>query len=813
MDKLTQLSRSNNLCEQESEYSDRYLDTLESEEDWSIAPIRVGQEHDRLIDDVFQGALINSFAVHAKTARLFDWTEFVLLFSVLTLLGSTVGCQSVTSSQFTSHSQKTEYQFRAQNTPTSQKKKGILTPVVDFFRKDEDDVIANSPSSAQPVDPGISPNSLSHPNPIAPPDFTPSQIFANRSKPYPLGIPNQPLQYRIPSQSGYVVPTVQSNSPIPPSSSLLSHQQSQVALATEQTSRNSASQPFQASQLQSPQPNQLVVQPTTHKSDLNNKSATFSTNLHPDLVALINDLKEAENVHWGVAGPILEELKTVDSKIPGYSFLVQRTRFELLGEKAAHHVVGTVAEDVPGKAVDRVDRSLVSTDNQPSAENKRQALSVERANTLNKSEQQELTGPTKQSRQVGQSGQNRQAGESEQAGQRVADSRSIERRNKDGLESASLDSEQVREPAPVPTLTPLTPKKEQTRLAKLREVVRNEKDLPISTVSESPVSQKTDRLAELPKDTMFVPQGHFAPLLDDLESTGTSKSEMDSGSQKKEGQDNQQRIGESENPTRQVAYQSNAFVQTPNELQSAEDWERSLRQTIDSLKTRINLSTNRDSVIQDELRLRLLTLTLGDQRESQQPISGLDEHFQGFYSNELFGLATLLDERTTPDVSTRCIMAQPHFQEAQEQLQHFCPLRMRNLQFIKNDWRGFGGYSPMKGEFQPDDYPLIYLELENVAVGGNAAIGYNTKMSFSYEILDGNGATVSKSDNMLCEEVSRSRRKDISWTIPIELPNSLSPGHYFVLIRAVDQNHLRLQMDTQRLGFMITPIRTPTSSQ
>lgn len=636
MDKLTQLSRSNNLCEQETESSDHYLDLLESEEDWAIAPIRVGQEHDRLIDDVFQGTLTNSFAVYAKTARLFDWTEFVLLLCSLTLLGLATGCQSTPSSPFTFHSQKTEYQFRAQNAASSQKRKGILTPVVDFFRKDENEWIANPPSFSQPADfgnPPTPPNhpvSPNHPSLPAPPDFTPSQIFGNRAEPYPL-----------------------------------------------------ASQPFQ-----SPQPNQWVVQPTVSKADNERQAATLSANLHPD---------------W-------------------------------------------------------VDRSFVSTGKQLSLENKRHALSVEQANTLNQ-------------------------------------------------------SEQIREPAPVPTLTPLTPKKDNTRLAKLREVVRNEKDLPLSTVSALPVSHKTERLAELPKDTMFVPQGHFAPLLDDLESTGTSKSQTDSGSQKKEGQDNQQRIGGLENPTRQVAYQSNAFVQPPNEMQSAEDWERSLRQTIDSLKTRINLSTNRDSVLQDELRLRLLTLALGEQRESQQPISGLDEHFQGFYSNELFGLATLLDERTTPDVSTRCIMAQPHFQEAQEQLQHFCPLRMRNLQFIKNDWRGFGGYTPMKGEFQPDDYPLIYLELENVAVGGNEAIGYNTKMSFSYEILDGNGATVSKSDNMLCEEVSRSRRKDISWTIPIELPNTLSPGHYFVLIRAVDQNHLRLQMDTQRIGFMITPIRTPTSSQ
>ncbi len=246
-----------------------------------------------------------------------------------------------------------------------------------------------------------------------------------------------------------------------------------------------------------------------------------------------------------------------------------------------------------------------------------------------------------------------------------------------------------------------------------------------------------------------------------------------------------------------------------------QDWEQATLFAIAALKNRVIQAPDPDTAITDQLRLQILETTLYGRNvpggNSQYCFAEYDETIQGFVNNELLALTTLLDENNSPEFATRLQTAQPHFQEAQRQLTKSCSLKIRNMQFIQNDdpqspkpgdFRGFGVYTPIKAEFRPNDWAWVYLEMENFVTNGNETVGFNTKFSISYEILDASGNSVLKKSLPMTEETTKSPRRDMALTVPLDLLDIL-PGHYRALIRVIDQNHIRLPMDTQRIDFIV----------
>lgn len=248
-----------------------------------------------------------------------------------------------------------------------------------------------------------------------------------------------------------------------------------------------------------------------------------------------------------------------------------------------------------------------------------------------------------------------------------------------------------------------------------------------------------------------------------------------------------------------------------------QEWEYATFSAIQSLKQQIAYSTDKEAVLADSLRLRLLETTLGLESESKHvQFPGADESVTNFITKEIQGLSTILDEHNSQRTfQERLQKAQPHLQEARDQLAKLCPLKIRNIQFIKHsglnppeidDFLGYGKYTPIKAEFKVDDFAPIYMELENLTVHGNESVGYNIKANFDYEILDASGNSLVRQSVTPMDDTRKSKTWDIAYMIPIDLI-SLPPGHYHVIIRVIDQNHLRLQMDSQRLDFII---RAPT---
>ncbi len=254
------------------------------------------------------------------------------------------------------------------------------------------------------------------------------------------------------------------------------------------------------------------------------------------------------------------------------------------------------------------------------------------------------------------------------------------------------------------------------------------------------------------------------------------------------------------------------------------EWEQATSHAIESLKNRIAQSPGSENAATDQVRLRLLETVLygglDSAKNSHVYLPGCDETAQNFLTNECFALATLLDERSSPGLMSRLQASQPHFQEAQRQLGKACPLKIRNLQFIQNsnpdnpqpgDFHGFGVYTPIKAEFKTNDWAWVYLEMENFVVNGNDVVGFNTRFSVSYEILDASGNCITKKSMPSLEETAKSPRRDMALTVPLDLL-SILPGHYHAVIRVIDQNHVRLQMDSQRIDFIVRAT-TPDAKQ
>lgn len=296
---------------------------------------------------------------------------------------------------------------------------------------------------------------------------------------------------------------------------------------------------------------------------------------------------------------------------------------------------------------------------------------------------------------------------------------------------------------------------------------------------------------------------------------------------------------DSNSPVRQVNYTGQSFVNSPrigetgynsretfpqNEHRYSRErdpgfsradsnWETHILSAMEALKTRINLAPDRESAIADEIRLRILESTLDRPRQSQRDIPGLQEPIRDFLQSEVFALATLMNEKQQPEIQSRVLAAQSHFLQGQEHLRKICPLKIRKLQFIKSsgsyppledDFLGFGAYTPRIPEFRKEEIATLYMELENLSILGDETLGFNSKLSATYEIYDTTGKCVAKNDKFSFNQSLRSHRRDIALTLPLDL-QKIPVGRYYVVVRIVDQNHHhQLSMDSQRIELTIS---------
>ena len=234
-----------------------------------------------------------------------------------------------------------------------------------------------------------------------------------------------------------------------------------------------------------------------------------------------------------------------------------------------------------------------------------------------------------------------------------------------------------------------------------------------------------------------------------------------------------------------------------------ESWDDTVRQALNLLNMQVSASEslNDKEQLQDEINLRLLNLTLGNQREAIRLIDGLPMELQEFWRNTLFGLSTMLDDVSDTDESSRIDRAHQYLQRATLSLQNLCPVRMRNQCFI-NQCDGFGVYEKSSPDFRRGEPIFIYAEIENLTCRESEE-GYHIQVNSSYEIVDIFGNKVANGEFSQTGKNTQSRIRDVFLLWRVDLPENIMPGKYFIRLYVVDTNHPNYLFDQASLELSV----------
>ena len=217
------------------------------------------------------------------------------------------------------------------------------------------------------------------------------------------------------------------------------------------------------------------------------------------------------------------------------------------------------------------------------------------------------------------------------------------------------------------------------------------------------------------------------------------------------------------------------------------DWQARLKEAIDGLESSVNSSGQSPEEVAQHVRLRLLYLAAGRRDDAMRPIPSLEPPLSDFWSEEFFGLGTLVDTTLIADAANRAAEAKGHLSEAVDRLGESAPLVVRNLSFI-TDVQSYGVYQPFdKYEFRPNQRLLLYAEVENYESRENSR-GYHTGLKSSYQIFDSRGRRVADHEFPANEEHCRNRRRDFFIGYEFTLPDKIYSGKHTLQLTVADLN-------------------------
>lgn len=232
-------------------------------------------------------------------------------------------------------------------------------------------------------------------------------------------------------------------------------------------------------------------------------------------------------------------------------------------------------------------------------------------------------------------------------------------------------------------------------------------------------------------------------------------------------------------------------------------WSPQARMAADMLRREIEQSPT-GRTFENEIRLRLLELALGNRSEAVRPFTTEDKPFCEAWSNLMLGVSTLYDDGLIPERKQRIASAAYRFDEASLGMNKFCPLGLRNVQFVK-DWQAFGIFLAKEEDCRPGERVGIYMELDNPTIR-TSAHGFNVSTSVSYEIIDKTASVVEKSGKIPIEETTPSQKRDYCVYLDFDLPESLARGEYQLRIRVTDMNSDKLQYAEEQIPLRITSV-------
>jgi hypothetical protein len=226
-----------------------------------------------------------------------------------------------------------------------------------------------------------------------------------------------------------------------------------------------------------------------------------------------------------------------------------------------------------------------------------------------------------------------------------------------------------------------------------------------------------------------------------------------------------------------------------SEQAAADDWHAQLSIAIQALEAKT--ATGPDGkpgaplTAADQAILRMLYLAAGRRDDAVKTLSNATPADQEFWSEELFGLATALDEQQVPDASRRAAEAVQHLRDAAGKLGQTAALVVRNLSFC-TEVTSYGVFKPFeKYEFKPGEQVILYAEIDNFT-SQSTDKGFHTAMHSSYQIFDSRGAKVSEQDYAVTEEVCRNPRRDFFIRYFVYMPKRIYDGNYTLQLTIED---------------------------
>jgi hypothetical protein len=209
--------------------------------------------------------------------------------------------------------------------------------------------------------------------------------------------------------------------------------------------------------------------------------------------------------------------------------------------------------------------------------------------------------------------------------------------------------------------------------------------------------------------------------------------------------------------------------------QRTTDWQSQLSGAITALEAELAGGAAGDDRATLEAKLRLLQLVADRRDEAIQSRSTNSAVEQEFWSNELFGLATLLDSSKQADVKKRGALAATHLRQAADGLAEYGGLVVKNLHFC-TEVKGYGSFVTFQeDEFRPGQEVLLYCEVENFKSELREK-GYHTALKARYEVFNASGERVADKDLGLKDEHCQNRRRDFFVPYFILMPKQVPSG-------------------------------------
>jgi len=215
------------------------------------------------------------------------------------------------------------------------------------------------------------------------------------------------------------------------------------------------------------------------------------------------------------------------------------------------------------------------------------------------------------------------------------------------------------------------------------------------------------------------------------------------------------------------------------------DWRDALGDSIVALEKLTAEPPDSEQEVSQHAQLRMLYLAAGRRDDALKPIPGISAAEQDYWREQLYTLATCLDNERISDPAKRSAEARIHLAKADSRLAEASTLTVRNLAFC-TEVASYGVYEKFKeSKFKANQPLILYAEVQNFR-SEQSEKGFHTALRGSYQILDAQGRRVAEGDLALTEEYCRNERRDYFIRYFLSVPERIYDGRYTLQLTIVD---------------------------